>query len=175
MTVGEFLDWSGEQPGRHELLAGEPVAMAPERVRHGEVKLAVATAFLGGVRRACVTCHVLPDGMTVAIDGHTAYEPDALVYCGERLQGHVIVVPEPVIIAEVASPSTRGIDAGVKLEGYFSLPSVVHYLIVDPERRTIIHHLRQPGGSLGTNIVNRGTLRLDPPGIEFEVADIFGV
>jgi hypothetical protein len=29
---------------------------------------------------------MLPDGMTVRIDETTAHEPDALVYCGERLR-----------------------------------------------------------------------------------------
>ena len=83
-------------------------------------------------------------------------------------------MPAPVIIVEVASPSTKGVDAGVKLEGYFRLPSVVHYLIIDPDRRVIIHHKRQPDGSLGTHIVTAGPLRLDPPGIEFDAGEIFG-
>jgi Uma2 family endonuclease len=42
-------------------------------------------------------------------------------------------VPNPVIVVEVSSPSTRKIDASLKMTGYFSLPSVHHYLIIDPE------------------------------------------
>ena len=67
MTVSEFLCWAGEQPERYELLAGQPVAMAPERVRHGEVKLAVATALAAGIHRAALSCYALPGGMTVRI------------------------------------------------------------------------------------------------------------
>jgi len=52
-------------------------------------------------------------------------------------------VSNPVILVEVASPSTRDFDDTVKLTGYFSLPSVHHYLIVDPEGPPVIHHRRQ--------------------------------
>jgi Uma2 family endonuclease len=82
-------------------------------------------------------------------------------------------VPEPVIVVEVASPSTRKIDASLKLTGYFSLPSVHHYLIVDPDGPPIIHHRRQADGTILTTIVHDGVLILAPPGIDVGVADIF--
>jgi hypothetical protein len=43
-------------------------------------------------------------------------------------------------VVEVLSPSTRYIEASAKLAGYFRLPSVQHYLIVDPDRPTVMHH-----------------------------------
>ncbi|MBV8068368.1 MAG: Uma2 family endonuclease [Acidobacteriaceae bacterium] len=36
MTVDEFIEWAMNQPQRYELVDGEPVAMAPERVAHAE-------------------------------------------------------------------------------------------------------------------------------------------
>src|SRR5262245_23201202 len=131
MTVDEFLAWAEGQPGRYELYNGVVYAMTPERVRHAEVKFAVQKALDAAIRRARVSCHMLRDGMTVRIDHETAHEPDALVYCGERLPPAAIEVPHPVIVVEVLSPSTRHIDAAAKLVGYFRLPSVMHYLIID--------------------------------------------
>jgi Uma2 family endonuclease len=126
MTVDEFLVWAEGQEGRWELYNGLPYLMAPERAGHGEVKFRVQTALLQGIRKAGLTCHMLPDGATVRISRHTAHEPDALVYCGPKLPNHAIEVPEPVIVVEVASPSTRKIDASLKLNGYFGLKSVQH-------------------------------------------------
>jgi Uma2 family endonuclease len=83
-------------------------------------------------------------------------------------------VPNPVILAEVASPSTRKL-ATVKREGYFSLPSVHHYLIVDPEGPPIVHHSRQPDGTILKSEVHEGTLALSPPGIEVSVAEPLAV
>src|SRR5690348_6036188 len=77
------------------------------------------TALLAGIRARRLPCHMLPDGMTVRIDETTAYEPDALVYCGARLGSSAVEVPAPVIVVEVLSPSTRRIDASAKLAGYF--------------------------------------------------------
>ena len=51
-------------------------------------------------------------------------------------------IPNPVIVVEVLSPSTAADDHGVKLDGYFSLRSVEHYLILDSDRRVMIHHKR---------------------------------
>jgi Uma2 family endonuclease len=49
-------------------------------------------------------------------------------------------VPNPVIVVEVASPSTRKFDDTVRRDGYFSLISVHHYLLVDPEGPHVIHY-----------------------------------
>src|SRR3954464_9777506 len=172
MTVDEFLVWAEDRPGRYELVGGEVVARAPERTRHAETKAAVYTALSSAVREAGVECRVLPDGMTVRIDRATAYEPDALVYCGPRLAGDSIEVPSPVIVVEVVSPGTARVDAGAKLTGYFRVPSVEHYLLVDPVRAVVVHHRRTPE-VIETRILSEGRLYLEPPGIELIVADLF--
>jgi Uma2 family endonuclease len=173
MTVDEFLAWAEGQDGRWELFHGVPYLMAPERTGHGVVKFAVQTALVQGIRKAGLPCHMLPDGATVRVSQHTAHEPDALVYCGQKLPDDSIEVPNPVIVVEVSSPSTRKIDATLKLAGYFGLPSVHHYLIVNPDGPPVVHHRRQGDGTILTSIVQDGTLMLDPPGIEVVVGEIF--
>lgn len=100
--------------------------------------------------------------MTVRIDETTAYEPDAQVYCGAELPPSALEVPNPVIVVEVLSRSTRGVDLAVKLPGYFTLPSVMHYVIVDPDRPLIVHHART---DRDTRIVRDGAIELAPPAI----------
>ncbi len=165
MTVDEFLAWSADNPGRYELSDGEIVAMAPERLGHAKAKFAVQAALLAAIRRAGLDCHMVPDGATVRVSERTAYEPDALVYCGPEKPDDDIEVPNPVIVVEVLYPGTRHIDNAAKLEGYFALPSVAHYLIVDTQKRVVIHHARDSGGLLRTRIARDGTIDLDPPGI----------
>ena len=60
-----------------------------------------------------------------------------------------------------------------KLIGYFAVPSIQHYLIVDADRRILIHHAR-PGDEIATRILHGGALRLDPPGLDLGIADLFG-
>src|ERR1700730_7739792 len=129
MTVDEFLAWAEEQPGRYELVDGGVYATPPGGAGHAEIKFAVQAALVAAIRASQRTCHMLPDGMTVRVDETTAYEPDALVYCGAKLPPRAVEVPDPVIVVEVLSPSTRRIDASAKLVGYFRLSSILHYLI----------------------------------------------
>ena len=173
MTVEEFLAWVEGRDGRWELQDGRPVAMSPERVGCLETKAEAMVALRRAVERAGASCRVVPDGATVRIDAHTAFEPDALVYCGPRLPAEAVEIPNPLIVVEVLSDGTAARDHGVKLSGYFSLPSVAHYLILDPERRTAIHHKRGQGELIETRILKTGALRLDPPGLEIAVDELF--
>ncbi len=175
MTVDEFLAWAEENPGRYELSEGEVYAMSPERLEHAHAKFAVQSALLAAIRKAGVPCHMVPDGATVRISTRTAYEPDALVYCGPRKPGSAIEVPDPVIVVEVLSPGTRHIDNAAKLSGYFAVPSVCHYLILDIEKRLIIHHARSRDDLLITRIVRDGALALDPPGISLDLEACFQI
>jgi len=167
MTSDEFIAWAMEQPetSHYELVAGEVVAMSPERSAHALTKFQIARRLAGAVEGAGLTCQVCPAGMAVEIDEHTVYEPDALVRCGTPLPPDAIKLHDPVIIVEVLSPSTRARDAGAKLEDYFRQPSLRHYLIVKTENRTVIHHARNADGTILTSIVRDGPISLDPPGI----------
>jgi Uma2 family endonuclease len=172
MTVDEFLVWAEGQEGRWELYNGVPYRMAPERTGHAKVKIAVYLALLRAVRKASLTCHVLSDGPGVRISRHVMHIPDAMVYCGPELPDDALEVPNPVILVEVASPSTRKTDETVKRDGYFSLPSVQHYLIVDPAGPPVVHHSRQADGTILRSPVHEGALTLSPPGIEVAVAEL---
>lgn len=175
MTVDEYLAWAEGRPGRYELYNGVVYAMSPERAAHAETKHAVANALSAAIAKAKLDCWMLPDGMTVRVDKNTAHEPDALVYCGPKLASNAIEVPNPVIVVEVLSPSTRHIDASAKLAGYFRLPSVHHYLIIDTEKRVAIHHARGDRDLISTRLAHKGGLELDPPGLKVAVAKLFGV
>jgi Uma2 family endonuclease len=176
MTFAEYLAWGATQSERQrsELINGQIVAMSPERVEHIETKFAATLALKSAISRAGISCHALADGATVQIDQHTAYEPDALVYCGDKLPHGTVAVPAPLIVVEVLSPSTAHTDTSAKLIGYFKLASVRHYLVIDPEARTLTHHARGDDGAVVARTLTSGTLRLDPPGIALQIADLFG-
>ena len=172
MTVDEYLAWSDSQSERRrtELINGQIVATPAERVLHNRVKGSVHQALLQAIRAANLPCEALPDGPGVRIDEHTAYEPDAMVYCGAEPEPDSLLIGNPVIIAEVLSPTTAHTDTSAKLIGYFKLPSVAHYLIIDPDARTVTHHTRNST----PNILSGGPLRLDPPGLDLTVEGLLG-
>jgi Uma2 family endonuclease len=172
MDVDAFLLWAEGREGRWELREGRPVMMAPERAAHALTKYAAQKALEAAIQRAGLPCRMFPDGMTVRITARNAYEPDALVVCPAPPMD-AIEIPNPVIVVEVLSPSTAADDHGPKLDGYFSLRSIEHYLILDPDRRVMIHHKRGQAEAIETRILRDGRVRFEPPGFEAEVAGFF--
>jgi Uma2 family endonuclease len=61
---------------------------------------------------------------------------------------------------------------GAKLQGYFALPSIHHYLIIDPDRPLLIHHKRGTADAIETRIAGGPSLRLDPPGLEIDLTEM---
>lgn len=173
MTADEFLAWAEGREGRWELLNGVPYRMPAERTGHTKAKYRVYVALLRAIERDNVpSCHVLGDGASVRVSQYVVYEPDALIYCGPELPDDSLEVPNPVVVVEVASPSTRKFDDTVKRDDYFSLASVHHYLIVDPAGPPVLHYSRQPDGGIARSVVEAGALTLSPPGIEVGVSEL---
>ncbi len=173
MTSDEFLLWVEGKEGRWELHDGVPVMMSPERVVHGLTKGEAYAALKNAIQRAGLSCRVFPDGMAIRIKARATYEPDVTVICGLRPPDDAVALDDPIIVVEVLSPSTAAIDHGRKLSDYFSLPSVEHYLILDPERRVVIHHKRGQGEAIETRVLTNGVARLDPPGFDVAVEALF--
>jgi Uma2 family endonuclease len=174
LSAPQFLAWAqAQETGRYELLRGEIVAMAPEQAGHNRAKFRTCRALADAIARASLSCEAFVDGLAVAIDEFTVYEPDALVNCGEPVANDSLIAPSPVVVVEVLSPSTRSIDKSVKLADYFRAPSVAHYLVVDLGRRIVLHYRRKGDSPITVAIVQDGTITLDPPGLTIEFDEIF--
>jgi Uma2 family endonuclease len=174
MTVPEFLAWAQTQDaGRHELIGGEIVALAPECSAHVQAKRRAANLLEAAILRAGLTCEAFVDGLAVRIDEGTSYVPDALVNCGERVARGAMVAPNPIIVVEVLSPATRSLDKTTKLADYFRVAGLSHYLIIDLGRRHVVHYWRRPDGTITVAIVRTGEIALDPPGIAVAVSSLF--
>lgn len=173
MSRAEYQRWAEAQPsGRFERIDGLVVAMAPERRSHADRKAMVWLALRQAVTAAGLPCHVYPDGVTVEVDDND-FEPDAILRCGDALSGDGIDVPDPLVVAEVLSPSTRNDDLTRKLVAYFRVPSVRHYLIWAARPQVIHHRRRDDGEGIETGVVTAGEIRLDPPGIGIALEEVY--
>jgi Uma2 family endonuclease len=173
MTVDEFLLWAEGEEGRWELHDGVAKRITPERADHVRAKGEAFVAIKLASRRACCDCEVFGSGAGVQIDQRTVYAPDGAIVRGPKLPDDAILLVNPIIVVEVLSPSTAAIDHGRKLSGYFSLAGVQHYLILDPDRRVVIHHKCGSGDAIETRVLKDGVARLDPPGFEVAVEALF--
>jgi Uma2 family endonuclease len=174
MSREDYRLWAEQQPtGRFERIEGVVVAMAPERANRADRKALIWLALRQAVAAAGLPCHVYPDGMTIEVEDND-FEPDVVLHCGARLPGDAIAVPEPLIVVEVLSPSTRGDDLPRKLVAYFRVPSVRHYLVFWADRPQVLHHRRQDDGEgISTRVITSGAIRLEPPGVSIAVEEIY--
>jgi Uma2 family endonuclease len=179
MTADEFLAWAEDLPaeaGKFELWDGEVVVRHgpggfEERSEHWDAKTAMVVALHEAIKRAGLPCFVAADGPMVRLSPNRMARPDVLVYCGPKVPRGVQEILNPLILVEVLSPTTKNRDHGVKLQGYFTLASLHHYLIVDPDRALLIHHKR---GAAEPHIVTGSRLQLEPPGLDVELTDVLG-
>jgi Uma2 family endonuclease len=116
MNVHEFTDGAMRQDtGRHELVPGEILSMAPKRAQHNRFKGEVYVALRAALLASGVDCAASTNGMTVVVDDDTARGPDALASGGKPIHLDTRIADAPIIVVEVTSPSSERDDTGRKL------------------------------------------------------------
>ena len=174
LSIAEHLRWTEAQPrGRFELVDGEVFAMAPERVGHTRVKGNAWLARRNAIKAAGVDAKAYISGVAMQEGEATLYEPDALVNGGEIADRDAMIAPDPVVVVEVVTAASRGVDTAYKLVDYFSVPSIRHLLLALADKRVVIHYARRGSVSIETRIVPFGRIELDPPGMVICVEDLF--
>ena len=134
MTAEEFLAWDKTQTVKHEFVRGEVFAMAGASERHIAVVGNLYVALRNHLRGT--PCRPLPSEMKLRVEAADCfYYPDLMVTCGEAAAEHQHQKTDAVLVVEVLSPSTAAIDRGDKFADYRQLPSLVEYLLVDPDKR----------------------------------------
>ena len=119
-----------------------------------------------------MSVNLLTDGPTIEVD-ESDYEPDAIVTVRDRHTfGRHLAVPDPTVIVEVLSPTTRRIDVSRKLVDYYRLPSVHHHLILFSDRVQAVHH-RRADEQIETRVSTPGDVILDPPGLTVPLARFY--
>ena len=128
-TYSDYLKWEG----RWELIEGVPFAMVPApSIAHQTVSSRIAH-LLEEALADCPNCQpLLPVDWKISDD--TIVQPDNLVVCypasGEYL------TKAPVLIFEIASPSTESKDRNTKFRLY-EQEGVRHYCLVYPHEKLI--------------------------------------
>jgi Uma2 family endonuclease len=173
MTLAEFLRWEDGTDTRWELVDGVPVAMAPPAVAHG-----VLAARLGGEIAAALRsrrpCMVQSEAGIVRPDwDDTFYVADLAVTCTPIERGQQML-RDPVLIAEVLSPSTIAVDRQEKIPAYRQIPSVQEILALDSER-VFAEVMRREGDRWITEIVHGpgATLSLASIGLTVSMVELY--
>ena len=108
-----------------------------ERWAHAEVKMALYHALFGAIRQSARPFEIAIDSLGVRTSDRDLYEPDVVVFPAGLIGPDDLFAPEPIIVAEVLSPSTTKVDLTTKLAGYSRVETIANYLALDPPSITV--------------------------------------
>lgn len=180
LTVEEFFEWGDDRARRlahdeptWELFDGVPAMQDADLWLHARVKLQVCDVFRAAIRERGLNFEVGIDGIGVTY-GDSFYVPEVVVFPRGLIRDTDRMAPEPIIVVEVLSPSSVKTDLTTKAVGYGLVETIQHYLVVDPAAHDVAHFERRNGLlAQAGKPRDQGRLRLEPPGLEFEIPDFF--
>lgn len=147
LTEEQYLALERAATTKSEFRDGIMLAMADGSPNHS-----LLANRLGGIldRQVPAGCRTFNSDLRVKVTSAGLYTyPDCSVICGdlEFFADQPDVVVNPLLIAEILSPSTEAYDRGKKFELYRGMPSFREYLLVHRDRRHAEHYSRQGDGS----------------------------
>ena len=146
ISVEEYLANEHNSPVKHEYVAGVVYGMAGGKNKHHRIATNVTISF--GLHLRGKRCQAFNSDVKVRIRSRQYecyYYPDVSVVCESNPPDDTFQ-DKPIIVVEVASPSTRRIDAGEKKDAYLTLASLAVYMIVEQDMPVVILYRRTPQG-----------------------------
>jgi Uma2 family endonuclease len=162
-TYADYLSVEQNSEARHELIDGVIVAMAGGSDEHNAI--ASRLAMLVGNRLSPPCRHYSPDQRFWIASRARGRYSDGSVICGkpEHPAHDPQATTSPSIVFEVLSPSSEGDDDGDKRLDFQSLPTLVAYVLVAQDQRSVKVYRRGQDG----NWVDRPDMLRD--GEQFEL------
>lgn len=177
VTPEEYLALDRASEISHEYVNGEIRAMTGASREHGLVQGATFAALFNQLRGK--PCEVYAHGLRVRVPtGRDYVYPDVVVACGGTQledEEHDTLL-NPVLVAEVLSPSTKHYDAGEKWEMYRRIPTLKDYLLVSQKEPKVERYTRFGEQGLwlfGETIGLDATIELESIGFVLRMADIY--
>ncbi len=173
-TEDEYLALEERAEEKSEYVHGEIRPMSGGTSYHGALAMNLGAALIAALRgRGCLT---MSSDVKVRAAGQMYY-PDVSVTCGpqEYYGGNRTVITNPLLVAEVLSPSTEGKDRSEKFHHYLAVESLAVYLLVGQDEPRIEQFSRAEGGSWHYTRVSGLEDVLDIPAlsISLRLADIY--
>lgn len=176
-TLEEYFALERSSERRFEYRDGEIFLMSGDTRQHGEI----ASNLIFTLRRylSAKKCRVYGSDIALFVPTAPPYRyPDVSVACGRAEFRRIEVLDalvNPVLIAEVLSPTTENYDRGMKFEWYKSIPTFEEYLLIAQDRPHITQRTKQQDGSWLERTIEgmEALLRLNSVGVELPLSEIY--
>ncbi len=133
-TAADYLAWEATQDQRSEFIDGEVFAMAGGTLAHNNATLATGATLRQHLKGS--PCRAFVSDVKVNVQAsNSLFYPDVVVACqpGDLANAQAQTLTEPILIAEVLSPSTAAFDRGGKFAHYRLLDRLQEYVLIDTD------------------------------------------
>jgi len=173
-TEEEYLALEEKAEAKSEYVHGEVCPMSGGTDYHGALAMRLGSALIIALK-GC-GCLVMSSDVKVRAGGEMYY-PDVSVTCGPRqyFSGNRTVVTNPLLVAEVLSPSTEGKDRGEKFHNYLAVASLAVYLLVSQDAPRVERFSRAEDGQWSYTLTEglETVLNIPALSVSLNLADIY--
>lgn len=167
LSIDEFLTWDSGDDQVYELVDGVPVALAAASRAHRIIAVNFGRRLAEALDERPPGCAEAEAPITLVDREDTCHIADLAVTCRPHEPGQQLV-PEPLVLVEVLSPSTESKDRKVKVPDYRTIPSVQEIVLVDQQQVYCEVHRRLDDGRWLTDLLREEDARLKLASIGFD-------
>lgn len=175
ITEEEYLAREEAAEEKSEFVQGETHAMAGGTGDHNTISQNVAAALWVVLRGQ--GCRVMTSDMKVHAGQEIFYYPDVTVVCEKPLYYDPAntILTNPILLAEVLSPSTGAKDRGDKFLHYQQMKTLMSYLLVSQNEPRIEQFSRNEDGSWDYTMASglKSVVAIPALSVTLALADIY--
>ena len=154
---------------KHEFYNGRLLAMPDSTILHNDLCLKLFMIFTPHLKQKNYRVNIV--SVKVKIDNEEIYlYPDVIVTKEVTTTLKSYVAPQPVLLAEVLSDSTRKYDSTDKFSQYQKIASLRYYLLVEPEKQVVIFYEKDDKGEWSAKTFTELSEVLSFPVLETEIS-----
>ena len=174
-TPEEYLQLEEQAEYRSEYRDGEIISMTGGTTNHNEISGNLYSSLKFALKKQNYRVYIAD--VRLWIPRHRVYTyPDVMLIKGEPIYSDkgTTTVTNPVMIAEVLSPSTQNYDQGDKFNYYRSIPEMQEYILISQKQRHIMQYSKTEAGWLLTEYeTEEAIIKMTEVDLELELSDLY--
>ncbi|WP_266365150.1 Uma2 family endonuclease [Tellurirhabdus rosea] len=176
-TPEQYLEQERQSEYKSEYFRGEIFMMAGATPNHNRVKENLSGLTFLHLRGK--SCRGFSSGQRLLVRENGLYTyPDYMVICGQNRYSDIRsdTVTNPVLIAEILSPSTESYDRGEKFKLYRALETLHEYVLLDSQKvRAEVFRKNENGFWYIASEADSpdGQIRLECIGLTLNMSDLY--
>lgn len=174
-TKQEYLELEAAAEYKSEYRDGEIIPMTGGTTNHNEISGNFYSYLKFNLRQQKYRVYIAD--VRLWIPRHRIYTyPDVMLIRGEPIYADkgTTTVTNPVVIAEVLSPSTQNYDQGDKFTYYRSIPEMEEYILIFQQRYHLMQYVKTDAGWLLSEYEEKDSvIKIAAVDLELELGDLY--